>query len=806
MTTLWKNLKYGIRLLFKAPALTAVIILSLGLGIGAATTLFSLVYGVLLNPLSFKQPNDLLRIWTSNPVQGFPRFSVSPLDYLDWKSQNRVFEGIAAYSWNSYALSGNREPVQLDGADVTQNVFSVLGVAPILGRDFTSEETVPGKNNVAVISYGLYQRVFGSDKNILGRTFRLDGRPVTIVGVMPQNFAFPSSEAEIWTPLVFDEDALSSRGAKWLGVIARLKSGTDIQQATTNMKSVAAGLSTQYPDTNKGWSVDIDSLQNSMVGKTRKPLMILLAAVVLVLLIACANVASLLMAQNSSRRAEVAIRSALGANRKQLIGQFLTESILFSLIGGALGLLLAVWGKDAVLTLASTSLPRANEIAMNLPVLLFALAVSLLTGIFFGLLPAFQATATSRSGLQGLQTRGIARSGVRQVLVVSEVALALVLLAGAGLLIRSLDRLISVSPGFDPQNVTKFHVHLPDSRYPDDARTAAFEKKFLEEISSIPGVEYAGITNVLPISGGNWNISFNIKGREVPKQDQPGAEYRVVSKDYFRAMKIPLLKGRYFSDQDQEGRPLVAIINQAMVNQFWPGQDPLGQQMEIFDFSARDANGAKKYRQIVGIVGNTKQFGLSSKTEPEMYVFLNQQPIHYVTAVVRGSSDSINLIPAIRKTVHNLDPELPLYEVSSMKDILSDSLSAQKFSAYLLSLFAVAALLLALVGLYGILSYSVSQRTQEIGIRLAVGANTGDVLRMILSSGFRLTLYGILIGFVGVLSITRVLESMLYEVKPTDPMTLATVIVLLIFVSLTAVALPAYRAAKVDPLQALRYE
>lgn len=801
MATLWKNLKYGTRLLFKAPALTGVIVLSLGLGIGAATTLFSLIYGVLLNPLSFKQPNELVRIWTSNPAQGFPRFSVSPLDFLDWQSQNRVFQGVAAYSWNSYALSGNREPEQLDGADVTHNIFSVLGVAPILGRSFTAEETIPGKNNVAVISYGLFQRVFGSDGKILGRTVRLDGNTVTIVGIMPRNFSFPSSEAEIWTPLVFDEDALSSRGAKWLAVIARLKTGTDLQQATTNMKSVAAALSSQYPDSNKGWSVAMVSLQDSVIGKTRKPLMILFASVALVLLIACSNVASLLMAQNSTRRSEVAIRSALGANRKQLIGQFLTESILFSLLGGALGLLLAVWGKDAVLTLAASTLPRANEIAINLPVLLFALVISLLTGIFFGLLPAFQATATSRNGLQALQTRGIARSGVRQILVVSEVALALVLLAGAGLLIRSLDRLISVSPGFDPQNVTKFHLHLPESRYPDDGATAVFEKRFLEDLSRIPGVEYAGITNVLPISGGNWSISFDIKGRELPKQDQPGAEYRVVSKDYFRAMKIPLVSGRYFSEQDRQGAPAVAIINQAMAREFWPGQDPLGQQIQIFDGTKTGI-----FRQIIGVVGNTKQFELASETKPEMYIFLTQQPIHYITAVVRSSNPSMNLIPAIRKTVHNLDPELPLYEVSSMKEILSDSLSAQKFSAYLLSLFAMAALLLALVGLYGILSYSVSQRTQEIGIRLAVGANTRDVLRMILSSGFRLTLYGISIGFAGILSITKVLESMLFEVKPTDPLTLATVVLLLIVVSLLAVSLPAYRAAKVDPLQALRYE
>jgi putative ABC transport system permease protein len=797
METLWRNLKHGIRLFAKNRGTTVVMILSLAFGIGTCTAIFSIVHGILLNPLPYSKPDELVRIFESNPAKGFDEFSASPLNFIDWKRLNQVFENMAAYEWSSVSLTGSGDPERLSAASVTTDLFSVLDVSPILGRTFSAAEGTPGKDNVALLTYGLWKRRFGGDPRIVGKSVRLDGTEHIVIGVMPRFFSFPSEETEIILPLAFDTLALSNRGAKWLGVIARLKPGINLLGAQQNMDLIAKNLADAYPDKNKQWGVRLRLLKDTLVGDVRKPVMVLFGAVLLVLLIGCANVAGLLLAENAARQQEMAIRTALGAKRKHLLLQLLTESVLISLIGGICGLLLALWTKDSILLWAEKFLPRVAEISINLQVLSFALGLSIVTGILFGILPAILITrpdAAMRS-----QSRAFTQGGTRTAFVVGEVALAMVLLCGAGLLIRSLYSMLDVSPGFDPHNLFHFTIQNPESRYPERSQVGVFHLSLLEQLKQIPGVHDAAAANLLPLTGEDWSHSLNFKGHEVPEADEPSAEYRVVSADYFRTMRIPLRSGRFFTDRDSNAAPLVSIINEAFAKRFVPGQNPIGQEVRIGDT-------IKDYRRIVGVSGNVKEFGLGSESVPVIYVPLAQRPLRYMNYVVRTDVDPVTFSTPVRQIIRSLDREMPIFQVGTMENVLSDSISRRKFTAYLLMFFAVTALALALTGLYGLLSYSVSQRTREIGVRIAMGAEPLHVLRLIFGSGIRLLIGGVVVGFLATLAATRILKGMLFQITATDPVTLAGVVISIIVVALLAMYLPAKRAAHVDPLEALRYE
>jgi putative ABC transport system permease protein len=797
METLWRNLKQGARILRKKRGATFVMILSIAFGIGTSTAIFSIVQGILLNPLPFHKPSELVMVYESNPAEGYPQFSTSPLNYLDWKKQNQVFQDMAAFASDSFSLSGNGEPERVEGVSIRAELIGLLGVSPALGRGFRSEEMEPGKNEVVILTDGLWTRRFGKDPHIVGKSIQIDGLKSTVIGVLPQRFEFISEQTEILTPLVFDADAFRSRGAKWLGVVARLKPGVTISQAQRNMDTVARGLAATYPEKNKGWGILLQDLQESVVGEIQKPVLILFASVLVVLIIACANVAGLLLAGNSARKQEIAVRIALGAKRKHLIHQLLTESLLISITGGFLGVIFSVWSRDTLLYWAEKFLPRVNEISINMQVLGFALLLSFVSGILFGLIPALFLTRPNDA--IPAHSRSFTRGGPRSVFVIGEVALAVLLLSGAGLLVRSLHRLMDVPPGFDPKNVLRFTIQNPESRYPERPMVAAFHHSLLERLETISGVHDAAAVSVLPLTGQDWSLSFDIKGHELPEADQPSSEYRVVSSDFFRTMKIPLKSGRFFTDHDRGDTQLVSIINEAFQKRFFAHEDPIGRQIRIGD-------SVKDLRQIVGVVGSVKDFGLRSENVPVMYVALSQKPLRYMTYVIRTTEKPEKLIPAVKQIIHSMDRDMPIFDLGTMDSILSGSVNRQKFITYLLSFFSIAALCLALFGLYGLLSYSVAQRTQEIGVRMALGAESFDVLRLILSSGARLVIAGLLLGLATAIAVTRVLENFLFQIKPTDPLTLLLVIFSLTVVALLAMMFPARRAANLSPLQALRYE
>ena len=797
MEAIWRNVRQGFRVLRRGKGATVVMLLSLAFGIGATTAIFSIVQGILLKPLPYPESNEIVRLWESNPSQGMDQFSVSPPNFLDWKEQNQVFENMAAFSAGSMSLTGSGEAERLRGLEASSELIPLLGVPPLLGRAFSAQETEPGRGNVAILSFGLWQRRFAGDEAILGKTIRLDGEEKTIIGVMPAGFAFPSDQTEILVPFTFDERSLSNRGAKWIGVIARMKPQIDLAQAQENMNLVATALTKQYPEKNKGWGVLVESLQESVIGDMRKTVLILFAAVCVVLIIACANVASLLMAENAARQQEIAIRTALGAKPNHILFQLLSESVLLSLIGGLFGVVLALWTKDTLLFWAEKFLPRVNEISINYSVLIFALVVSVLTGILFGLLPALQLLRPAQAIRSG--SSRFTQRGTRSLFVIGEVALAVVLLSGAGLLIRSLHGLLDVSPGFDPNNLLRFTVENPDSRYPEDSHVATFHASLLERLKSVPDVHDVAAASVLPLTGEDWSHSINIKGRELPEEDQASVQYRVVTADYFKTMKIPLRDGRFFSQYDRRGTQLVSVVNEAFSRQFFPAGDAIGQLVQIGDR-------VPEFRQVIGIAGDVKDFGLSSGSVPVIYVSLSQKPLDYMNYVLRTTGNPTGVAPAIRQIVRSLDPEMPIFGLGTMQEVVSDSVSRQRFLTYLLAFFAATALVLALFGLYGLLSYSVSRRTREIGLRMAMGARGLDVLRLILSSGIRLTLIGLVLGFAATFATGKVLTTFLFEITPNDPKTLAFVFISLVLVALFAMFIPARRASRVNPLEALRYE
>jgi putative ABC transport system permease protein len=698
------------------------------------------------------------------------------------------------------------EPEDVDVGLVTPDLFPLLRVSPALGRTFTEEETQPGRFRVAVLSNRLWQRRFNSDPNILGQTIQLSGFAYTVIGVMPAGFSYPQ-ESELWRPLPLDKSN-ADRGPHFLRVLARLKPGVTLAQAQSEISALAARIAQQFPEKISGHGVKLESLQDVIIGNIRPTLFVLLGAVGFVLLIACANVANLLLARSASRQKEMAVRTALGATRARIVKQLLTESILLAVMGGLLGLLLGVWGVGILTSLSPGDIPRVKEIKLDGMVVAFTLSISILTGIIFGLAPALQVSKPdlNESLKEGGRTSASAgRNRVRGLLVVSEVALALVLLIGAGLMIKSSARLRDVNPGFDPNNVLTMGVSFLRSKYPDDAKIESLYRQLFERLGGVPGVQSVGAISELPLSGSNTNDYFSIEGRPpLPQGEASIVEYRIVSPNYFKAMGIPLLAGRDISEADTKQTPNVVVINESFSRRHWPDESPLGHRIKL-QGQQRDP------LLIVGVVGDVRHFGLHEKPTPEAYVPYLQDPLgedlqRFMTLVVRSAGSDPGLAASLREEVRALDKSLPVVSIKTMNEYLYESLSRRRFNMLLLGVFAGLALMLAAVGIYGVVSYSVTQRTHEIGVRMAIGARQRDILKLVVGQAMRLALTGIAIGLVASFALTRLMESLLYGVSATDPMTFAFISLILTGVALGACFVPARRATKVDPMIALRYE
>jgi predicted permease len=795
------DIRFALRTFLKSPGFTVVAILALGLGIGANAALFSVINAVLLKPLPYQQPARLVRVYETFLPSGFG--SVSTPNFLDWRKQNHAFERMEAFSAGSINLQGDAQPERIPLAVGTAGLFELLGAKPLQGRTFLPDEDQPGRPDVAVISERLWRRRFAADRGLLGSTLTLDGKPTTVIGIMPASFQFPpgSATVDIWMPLQFSPSNLGQRGSHWMAVLGRLKPGVDMDRATADMKQIAASLAQQYPDQQKGRSVIIRSLQDVLVGGIRPALLVLMGSVGFVLLIACANVANLLLARAASRKKEVAVRAALGASRARLIRQFLTESILLALAGGALGAFLGDEGVEALVFLASRQIPRASEVHLDGTVFLFLLGVCIFAGVIFGLVPALQ---SARDDLQeGLREGG--RSGVggrgerfRNALVVTEFALALMLLIGAGLLLRTFLALNATESGMATRGVLVMSVSVPDGKYANTSMWQRFYAPALDQIRALPGVRAAGMISLLPLQtwGTNGNFGIDNHPQGEPGQ-QPFAEYRSVSPGYFQALGIPILKGRDVTSQDSANAPPTIVINDALARRYFPGEDPIGHKI-VWNTTCT----------IVGVAGNTRQAGLSADPLPEIYLPAAQRgnSISGMTLVIGTSVEPTSLTHAIESAIRTVDPSQPVFGVKTMERVVTDSLSNQRLYAWLLGVFAGLALILASAGIYGVMSYLVTQRTQEFGVRMALGASTRDILRMVLRQALALIAAGVAIGLCGALAVTRVLTNFLFGVKPIDLPTFAGVSVVLIAVALVATYLPALRATKVDPMVALRYE
>ena len=818
METLLQDLRYGIRMLTKKPGFTAVAVLALALGVGANSAIFSVVNGVVLRALPYKNPESLMMVWSRRvslqAATGSSEFPVSAADFLAWRDQNQAFTQIAAFHSQPFNITGAGEPEFLGGVRSSADLFSLLGIEAQLGRTFLPEEDQPGAGHVVIISHGLWERRFGSDPQIIGQKLTLNDDPYTVVGVMPAGFQFPRKgempagyqfprQAELYTPLAWTPVQAGNRGRNFLAVVARLKPEVTLAQAQVDMDAIAGRLTEQYPQSNTNKDVLLVPLHQQVVGKVRTALLVLLGAVGFVLLIACANVANLLLARAASRQKEIAIRTALGASRSRIVRQLLTESILLALTGGTLGLLLSMWGIDLLVAISPANLPRVDAISVDARVFGFTLAVSLLTGIVFGLVPAIQASKpdVNEALKEGGRASSTGHNRFRSVLVASEVALSLVLLIGAGLMIRSFVRLLNEGPGLNPENVLTLDVGLLRTKY-TGAQQVAFFQQVIERMRALPSVKSAGAVYPLPLSGAEEGMGFGIEGRPPAA---PGESFiagpRCVSPDYFNVMGIALLRGRELSERDGMDTPRVLVINEAMAARYFSDEDPIGKRV-AFD----QLNGAPNWREIVGLARDVKHSALDSKPQPEMYIPFTQFPSFFMTLVVRASGDPRNLVTAARAEVLAVNKNQPISNVHTMEELLSNSIAQRRFNMLLLSIFAGAALLLAAVGIYGVMSYSVAQRTHELGVRMALGAPTSHVLTLVVKQGMTLSLAGVGIGLAAAFALTRILASLLYGVSATDPLTFSMIALLLASVSLVACYLPARRATKVDPMIALRYE
>lgn len=815
MNSLLQDLRYAVRQLRKSLGFTAVAVITLALGIGANTSIFSVVNGVLLRPLAFKDPDRLVRVWHVPPAKSFPgmtTFAVSAANYLDWERQNHVFEGMAIYSFHGFTLTGSDKPEQVDACAATAGFFSTLGVQPLLGRVFLPEEDQPGRSNVVVLSHRFWQEHFGSNPGIVGHDIKMDGRSILVAGVMPASFQFPEF-AQMWTPMAWTDQEKAVRGEHHSVVVARLKPGVDLKQAQAEMNTISSRLEQQYPEDNKGWGAVVVPLHDDLVSDVRPALLVLLGAVAFVLLIASVNVANLALARTFSRQKEIAIRTALGATSVRVLRQVLAESVLLALVGGVLGLTFAHAGIRLIMAFLADKLPHAVEVGLDAKVLAFTAAVSVAAGILAGVLPAVRLTRgdVNQSLKQGLGRTDADSGGhrTRSILVVSEVALSLILLVGAGLMIRSFQMLHGVNPGFESRNVLTVTAMVSRAKFPVPAQQIAFFEQVLQRVRTLPGVESAGVVDDIPLDNGGSHQPVAIEGRPtLPMSEQPEVDVRLISPGYMSTLHIPILRGRDLGDTDLAGRPPVVLISESMARQFWPGEDALGKRLTLTFFPGA-------VREVVGIVGDVKLDGLD-QTRPSaaLYFPLDQVSVPAnggwnsfpMTLTVRSTSSPTGLVSAVSNAVHEIDREMPLRDIRTMDDLVANSLSQQRFNMLLLGAFAGLALLLAAVGIYSVLSYSVKRSVREIGIRLALGARVGDVLRMVVFEGMKPTLLGVAIGVGGALAVGRLLSGLVYGVKPTDPWTFIAVAFLLAAIALVASIIPAYRATKVDPLVALRYE
>jgi len=795
VSALRQDLRYAVRSFLKNPGFTAVAVITLALGIGANTAIFSVVDTLLLRPLPLKDPGRLVLVRDTQP--GVDSAPASYPEYLDWKERSKTFEALGAFFNTTFSLTGQGEPEQLPALRMSAGLLPMLGLAPARGRGFRPEEEKAGGERVALISHALWQRRFGASPAVLGTPITLAGEPYTVVGVLPPGLTF-GVHPDVCIPLRLDAQR-APRGLHFMTVLGRLRSGPDLAQARAEVESMAARLRTEGV-TRHG--IVLTPLQEQLVGDTRPALLVLFGAVGLVLLIACANVANLLLARAASRQKEIAIRLAVGASRARLIRQLLTESLVLSVLGGGLGLLLAWWGVDLLVS-AGARLPRIEEIRIDGTVLAFTAGVSLLTGLLFGLAPALQASSADfHESLKegGRQTGlGSGRQRLRGLLVVSEVALSLVLLIGAGLLIRSFVRVLDNDMGFDPSRVLALDLSLPLSSYGKPERQAAFFKELLERVGRLPGVQGAAVVSHLPLGGSNTNSGLLIEGRAWPQDELPLADNRLVSSDYFRVLRIPLLRGRTFIPRDVEGSLHVAVINESLARRFFPNADPIGKRIDM----QWKTNG---WQVIVGVVGDIKHDGLDLPSAPAVYVPYLQTPDSGMTLVVRATGDPLGLVGAVRAQVYGVDRNQPVSRARTMDELVAESVGPRRFSMSLLSGFAALALFLAAVGIYGVMSTSVAQRTHEIGVRMALGARRSDVVKLVIRQGLPPVLLGTCIGLIAAMVFSRVLESLLYGVSARDPATFAGVSLLLVCVALAACFLPARRAARVDPMIAIRCE
>jgi len=814
MGTLIQDVRYGLRMLVKNPGFTAVAVITLALGIGANTAVFSVVNAVLLRPLPYKDAGRLVVVWEQNPERGWYRNIVSAANFVDWRKQNHVFTQMAAIDpQRTFNLTGGGEPEEVWGEQVTTNLFSLLGVRPVLGRDFLPEEDKPGGPRVVILSYGVWQRRYGGDASLVGKQISLNNDSYTVVGIMPADFYFPPFwreliRVELWVPGLDLSNPVRTDHADV--ALARLKPGVSPTQAQAEMDTIARGIQQQYPE-DKGWGVGLVALREQAVGDTRPALLVLFGAVGFVLLIACANVANLMLARATTREKEVAIRTALGAKRTRLIRQFLTESLVLAILGGALGLLLAAWSVQILVALSPKGAlglggAGVDNVAISGGVLAFTIAAAVATGIAFGVAPAL---AVSKPDLnQSLKEGGRSsgdgsrRNRLRSALVVWEFALALVLLVGAGLMIKTLVRLGQVDLGFNPQNVLTMRIALLGSRYKEPGAQAEFFKQLLERMKSLPGVRWASVSRGLPVEGWNGMGFVTEENPSPPPNEEPDANYLVIGPDYFRVMGVPLLEGRLFTDQDTNESARVVIVNEKLARKQWPGQDPIGRRLRM------DGNNNSPWLTVVGVVGNVRTQWPFPDFLSELYVPYTQYPwlLFPRHLIVRTVSNPTGLATAIAHEVKALDKDQPVSDIRSLDQLVAEAVAQQRFAMVVLGAFASLALVLAAVGIYGVMAYSVTQRTHEIGLRMALGAQPGDVLSLVVGRGLILTLVGVGAGLAGALALTRFLSSLLYEVRPTDFGTFAAVSLLLIGVALLASYIPARRATKVDPMVALRYE
>ena len=815
MNSIFQDFRYALRQLRKNPAFAAVAVLTLALGIGANTAIFSVVNGVLLKPLPYKEPDRLVRLWHVPPAKSFPgipTFTVSAANFLDWQAQNHSFDQMTIYSYRTFTITGSNNPQQVDACAVSSTFFSLLGVEPLFGRALLPEEDQQGKANVVVLSYRFWREHFGANAGIVGKPISLDGQNFLVAGVMPREFRLPDY-AQLWTPMAWSDKERAVRGEHHYIVMARLKNGVDLKHAQAEMNTISSRLEQQYPEDNNGWGATVRPLHADIVGDVRPALLVLLGSVAFVLLIACLNVANLTLAKTFSRQKEIAIRTAMGASSRRVLRQILVESVFLAFLGGAIGLIYAHFGVRLIMAFLAGRVPHSAEVSLNVTVLGFTVVVSVVTGILAGVLPGLR---LSRPNVNQALKQGLGRTdsdtgghSTRTTLVIVEVALSLVLLFGAGLMIRSFQQLQRVNPGFDSEDVMTMTLAVARSQFPTPPQQIAFYQQVLDRVHTLPGVQSAGVVDNVPLDGGGSHQPIAIEGRPaLAMADQPEVDVRIATPGYLSSMRIPIVRGRDFNDSDAASRPGVVLISETMAREFWPGENPVGKRLTLTFFPG-------VVREIVGVVGDVKMDGLDqTRPSSSLYVPLAQlTPTSLaewqsfpMILVIRTANDPAAIVSAATNTVHEINSDIPVRDVLSMNAVMANSVGQQRFNMLLLGAFGVLALLLAAIGIYSVLSYSVRRRLQEIGIRLALGAKLDDVLRMVVFEGMKPVIFGVALGIAGAFALGRLLASLVFSVRPTDPITFFAAAALLAIISLFACVIPAYRATRVDPIAALRYE